>query len=64
MNRMEAVRLIAGHMNATVPACRISCRKYGGSSGAVWRTMKRAPIRLPKQFGDDEDDDAHIGCFL
>lgn len=27
LNRMEAVRLIAGHMNATVPACRISCRK-------------------------------------
>lgn len=60
LNRMEAARLFAGHMNATVPQLPeirriILCGMPHHEAGAD-------PVA--EQFGDDEDDDAHIGCFL
>ena len=51
LKRIEATRLMVGHMTATVPAWRIFWQKYGLSfCGSQCRATKAAPTRFSHRF--------------
>ena len=51
LKRIDATRLIVGHMIAMVPACLISVQKYGLSVlGLQCFSIKRAPILFPQRL--------------